>query len=104
MDFILVVYQYTTKYLIYGQRAESRIGTIIESNRIVSSALATAQAASHQLLTAEVRLRFQVSPCAICGTGTEYFGFPLSISFQQGYKIIHSPNFHKCYTGVLVSP
>jgi hypothetical protein len=50
-----------------------------------------AQAGSRRPVTAEARVRSQVSPCGIFGgqsvTGTvffpEYFGFPLSVSFHR---------------------
>jgi hypothetical protein len=50
-----------------------------------------AQVVSHWPLTAESRVRARVNPRGIyggqSGTGTEFFGFPLSISFHR-----RSPN------------
>jgi hypothetical protein len=56
---------------------------------------AMAQVVSRRPLTAEAWVRARVNPCGICGgqsgTGTgffsEFFGFPLSISFHR-----RSPN------------
>jgi hypothetical protein len=56
-----------------------------------------AQAVSHRLVTADVRVRARDSPCGICGgqscTGTgflsKFFGFPLPILFRR-----FSPHSH----------
>jgi hypothetical protein len=46
------------------------------------------QAVSRRPLAAECQVRVRVSPCGTSGgqsgTGTSFFGFPLSISFQRG--------------------
>jgi hypothetical protein len=54
----------------------------------VSGALA--EAVRGRLLTTEARVRSPVSPCEICGGQStlgqifpEYFGFPMSVSFQR---------------------
>jgi hypothetical protein len=66
--------------------------TVVNENEL-SSALGRvmSQAVSRWPLTAEARVRAWFSPCWICGgqsgTGTgffsEFFGFPLSVSFHR---------------------
>jgi hypothetical protein len=56
-----------------------------------------AQAVSHRPLAAMDRVHDRISPCDICGgqsgTGTvfssEFFGFPLSVSFHRGSTYAH---------------
>jgi hypothetical protein len=59
---------------------------------------AMTKAVSRRSVTAEARVRSQVSPCGICGgrnvTGTDlfppqYFGLPLSASFHE-CSVLHS--------------
>jgi hypothetical protein len=64
---------------------------VVSRSELKNAGRAMAQAVSRRPLTAEVRFRSRVSPCGICvgrcGTGTgfssEYFGFPLSITFHR---------------------
>jgi hypothetical protein len=56
-----------------------------------------AQAVSRRPLTAEARVRARVNPCGICGGQkwhwdrffSEYFGFPLSVTFHRGSIVIY---------------
>jgi hypothetical protein len=64
-------------------RGEGQNVNSICYNHLVTSGRAMAQAVSHRPLTAEARVRSQVSPCGVCGgqsgTGT---GFSPSCRFS----------------------
>jgi hypothetical protein len=60
---------------------------------------AMAQAVSRRFITTDNRVKFQATPCEICGgksgTGTdffppEYFGSSLSVPFHRCYVLVYS--------------